>query len=51
MLNEDVVEITSECIVFDNRQLSTFRVAQSMMEPKYRKPFLTGKKVMSAHQT
>ena len=41
----------SECIVLDSRQLGTLRVAQSMIATKYRKPFRTGTKGMSAHQT
>ena len=41
----------SACIVFDSRQFRTLRDAQSMIATRYRKPFLTGTKVMSAHQT
>ena len=41
----------SACIVFDNRQLRTFRVAQSIIATRYRKPCFTGMKVMSEHQT
>lgn len=41
----------SACIVFDNRQFSTLRVAQSIIATSYKNPFLTGTKVMSAHQT
>lgn len=33
------------------RQLSTLRVVLSMMATRYKNPFRTGTKVMSAHQT
>lgn len=39
------------CIVLLNRKLSTLCDAQLMIATRYRKPFLTGKTVKSAHQT
>lgn len=41
----------SACIVLLNRQLRTLRVAQSMIATRYKNPFRTGTKVISAHQT
>jgi hypothetical protein len=41
----------STSMVFDTRQDSTFRVAQSITATKYRNPRRIGIYVMSAHQT